>query len=136
MATVPQARATSSRGSLSAEEREVVAVYNDADRCWHIYRDSLSLRGAMRRLAQRVGAEIRAVGTHGFEFDVPGILAKLARRRGGGRPGENCTHFAGPRRSSLQTGGSGPQKTSWRCPWTGRRAAPVTLFLSLSKISE
>ncbi len=88
MESVPRdSRTSSSRISLTAEEREVVAVYNDADHLWHIYSDSKTLRGTLLRLAQRIGAEIRDVGA-GFEFEAPASALRLqAKRRGGGNPG-------------------------------------------------
>jgi hypothetical protein len=88
MDTLPQDRRTSSsRLSLTAEEREVVAVYNDADHLWHIYSDSKTLRGTLLRLAKRIGAEVREVA-EGFEFEAPATALRLqAKRRGGGNPG-------------------------------------------------
>lgn len=57
--------------SLTAEEREVVLVFNDADRCWHVYSDSLTLRGAIAELIQRTGVTPTRLHGGGIEFDLP-----------------------------------------------------------------
>ncbi len=68
--------------SLTAEEREVVVIYNDAERAWHVYSDSVTMRGTIRRLAKQVGAEVHQVGDHGIEFMCPaGSLRLSAKRR-------------------------------------------------------
>ncbi len=66
---------------LSRDEKEVVAVYSDAERRWHVYSDSGTLRRAILRLAEQVGAEVRRVGDHGVEFDAPAEALRLAARR-------------------------------------------------------
>jgi hypothetical protein len=86
MESVPQHPRTSSPARLTAEEREVVAVYNDADRCWHIYSDSKTMRGTLLRLAQKIGAEVRTVGD-GVEFEAPASALRFqAKRRSRGNP--------------------------------------------------
>ena len=79
---------TSRAPSLTASEREVVAVYSDADRTWYVYSDSATMRGAILRLARRIGVEIQRVGSHGVEFEVPGAALRLtAKRRSRGNTG-------------------------------------------------
>ena len=79
---------TSRAPSLTASEREVVAVYSDADRTWYVYSDSATMRGAILRLARRIGVEIRRVGSHGVEFEAPAATLRLtAKRRSRGNPG-------------------------------------------------
>jgi len=82
MPTIPRnARAS----SLTADEREVIASYNDAEKVWHVYSDSATMRGAVLRLARHLGAEVRRVGDHAVEFEVPGRALRLAARRTGHR---------------------------------------------------
>ncbi len=77
MATLPHGP----RVSLSADEREVIVTYNDGSKLWTVYSDSRTLRGAVLRLARQVGAEVRQVGDHGLEFEVPGPALRVTARR-------------------------------------------------------
>lgn len=74
--------------SLSASEREVIVTFNDAERTWRVYSDSATMRGAVLRLARQLGAEIRRVGSHGVEFDVPADALRLTAKRRSRRPSE------------------------------------------------
>jgi hypothetical protein len=65
---------------LTAEEREVVAIYSDADRSWHLYSDSATMRGALLRLARQVGAEVQQVD-EGVEFTCSGDSLRLTAKR-------------------------------------------------------
>lgn len=82
MDSIPRSRKAP---GLTAAEREVVAVYNDADKIWRFYSDSATLRSAMLRLARRIGAEVRLIGTHGIEFEAPIDALRLTARRTGHR---------------------------------------------------
>ncbi len=65
---------------LTAEEREVVVIYNDAEKAWHVYSDSATMRGKILRLAQQVGVEVERVG-EGVEFTCPGDSLRLTAKR-------------------------------------------------------
>lgn len=65
---------------LTPEEREVIVTYNDADRMWHVYSDSATMRSAMLRLAKRVGADVQQVGA-GIEFSAPADALRLTAKR-------------------------------------------------------
>ncbi len=87
MGSLAHESCSSSRIRLTAEEREVIVTYNDAARCWHVYSDSATMRGTILKLARRIGADVRTVGTHGVEFEAPQHTFRLTpRRRGGGKP--------------------------------------------------
>jgi hypothetical protein len=71
MDTLPRNRPTSSpRISLTAEEREVILTWNDAERRWHVFSDSLVLRGAIQEMVARLGIVPVALGA-GIAFDLP-----------------------------------------------------------------
>ena len=72
---------------LAAAEREVIVTYNDAEKVWHVYSDSSSMRGAIRKLAQQAGAEIIRVGDHGIEFTCPAGALRIAAKRRARRTG-------------------------------------------------
>jgi hypothetical protein len=65
---------------LIAEEREVVVTYVDAERTWHVFSDSATMRGRILRLAQQVGAKVESVG-EGVEFACPADALRLAAKR-------------------------------------------------------
>ena|SRR5438552_14060174 len=65
---------------LKADEREVVAVYNDAERSWHVYSDSATMRSVVLRLARQVGAEVEQVD-EGVAFTCSGELLRLTAKR-------------------------------------------------------
>ena len=67
---------------LTAEEREVVVTYNDAEKVWHVYSDSMTMRGAFLKLAQQVGAEVQPSG-EGIEFTCPAESLKLTANKEG-----------------------------------------------------
>ena len=66
---------------LTAEERELIATFNDADQTWHIYSDSATMRGAILRLARQLGVELRRVEGAGVEFRCPADALKLTPKR-------------------------------------------------------
>lgn len=66
---------------LSADEREVIVTFNDAEKLWRVYSDSATMRGTILRLARQVGAEVRWVGSHGVEFAVPADALRLSAKR-------------------------------------------------------
>jgi len=68
---------------LTADEREVIVTYTDAEKVWHLYSDSATLRGTVLRLARQLGAEVHRVGDHGVEFEVPQDRLRLTARRKG-----------------------------------------------------
>lgn len=68
------------KSSLSAAEREVIVTYNDAAKVWTVYSDSVTMRGAIVRLARHLRAEVRPVGDHGVEFAVPAEGLRLAAK--------------------------------------------------------
>jgi hypothetical protein len=71
MDSVPRNHPTSSsRFSLTTEEREVILTWNDAERRWHVYSDSLALRGAIQEMVDRLGIVPVALGA-GIAFDLP-----------------------------------------------------------------
>src|SRR5574341_1975124 len=62
------------------EEREVIVTFNDADRSWHVFSDSTTMRGTVLKLARQVGADVKQTG-QGIEFDCPGDALRLTARR-------------------------------------------------------
>ena len=83
MQSLPHSPRNSS--SLTADEREVVVSYNDAEKVWRVYSDSATMRARILRLARQVEADVHQVGS-GIEFEVPAAALRLTgKRRGGGR---------------------------------------------------
>lgn len=98
--------------TLTPDEREVVVTYNDADRTWHVYSDSSTMRGAVLRLARQVGAEVRRVEDHGVEFDCPADTLKLAAKRRLRLSAEQRASYAARlRRQPVLQGSAGPKAT-------------------------
>jgi hypothetical protein len=56
--------------TLTPEEREVILTWNDAERRWHVYSDSLAQESAIRELAQRLGVTL-GQDSVAIEFDLP-----------------------------------------------------------------
>ena len=73
---------------LTPEEREVLAIYNDAEKVWHIFCDSVTMRGTMHRIVRQLGVEVQHVGDHGIEFEAPANPLKLTAKRRGHAPSE------------------------------------------------
>ena len=66
---------------LTADEREVIVTLNDAEKVWRVYSDSLTMRGAVLRLARQLGVEIQRVEAHGIEFTCQGDALRLTAKR-------------------------------------------------------
>ena len=66
---------------LTQEEREVIVIYNDAEKAWRVYSDSATIRGTILKVARQVGAEVQKVGSHGIEFTCPGDALRLTAKR-------------------------------------------------------
>lgn len=86
---------------LTAEEREVIVTYNDAEKAWRVYSDSATMRGAILRLARKVGATVERIG-EGVEFISPADALRLtAKRRGVGNLGNLRRTLQPPRQEAL-----------------------------------
>lgn len=85
----------------TAEERELIVTYNDAERAWHVYSDSATMRRQILRLAQQVGATVERVG-EGVEFTCPADALRLtARRKARGNLGNLRRTLQPPRQEAL-----------------------------------
>jgi hypothetical protein len=73
---------------LRPVEREVLATYNDAEKVWHIYSDSVTMRGTILRIVRQLGVEVQHVGDHGIEFEAPADALKLTPKRRGHAPSD------------------------------------------------
>lgn len=82
--------------TLTAEEREVIITYNNAERTWHVYCDSATMRGRIRKLARQIDVEPAPTGSHGgIEFDAPrDALNLVVRRRSRLSPEARATRMA------------------------------------------
>lgn len=67
------------KGSLTADEREVVLLFNDADQTWHLFCDSRSLGSTLRKWLARIGLEPTILGAG---FEVGGIPRRAVSFRG------------------------------------------------------
>ncbi len=78
--------------SLTAEEREAILLYNDADQAWSVHCDSRTLRTKITRWLARLGIQPQPLG-EGFEAEgiprhavslrVPRTLSPSERKRRG-----------------------------------------------------
>jgi hypothetical protein len=81
--TTPEHRAAGAtrRAGLTAEERETILVYNDADRTWSVYSDS-TRRRRIERWLRGLGVEPRRLAGGGVEGSgIPDWALSFRQRR-------------------------------------------------------
>jgi hypothetical protein len=69
---------------LTAEEREVILLFNDAEQRWSVYCDSDTYKGTIRKWLERWGVKV-VENDHGFEtegFSIPKRAIFLERPSG------------------------------------------------------